>query len=87
MIGSFIEVDAEVSNEPEFPTKNDEKMDDEPALPQVETDRPDVFTLDLLKEPDEMQLGNTQNADRETDGKSAVDEWQDISLVTRCFLF
>ncbi|KAM4905527.1 DNA excision repair protein ERCC-5-like isoform 1-T2 [Sylvia borin] len=78
--GSFIEVDAEVSNEAEFPTKYDEKMDDEPTLPEMETDRPDVFTLDLLKESDEVQLGNTQNAEREADGKGEVDEWQDINL-------
>ncbi|XP_066032527.1 DNA excision repair protein ERCC-5 isoform X2 [Chamaea fasciata] len=78
--GSFIEVDAEVSNEAEFPTKYGEKMDDEPTFPEVETDRPDVFTLDLLKESDEVQLGNPQNAEREADGKAAVDEWQDISL-------
>ncbi|XP_063248456.1 DNA excision repair protein ERCC-5 [Prinia subflava] len=84
--GSFIEVDAEVSNEgevsneAEFPTKYDEKMDDEPALPEVETDRPDVFSPDLLKESDETQLGNTQNIEREADDKGAVDEWQDISL-------
>lgn len=87
LIGSFIEVDAEVSNEAEFPAKCDEKMSDEPTLPEVETDRPDVFTLDLPKESDEVQLGNTQNVEGEADGKGAVDEWQDISLVTRCFLF
>lgn len=87
LIGSFIEVDADVSNEAEFPTKYDEKMDDEPAFPEVETGRPDVSTLDLLKESDEVQLGNTQNAEREDDGKGAMDEWQDINLVTCCFMF
>ncbi|XP_068863630.1 DNA excision repair protein ERCC-5 isoform X2 [Aphelocoma coerulescens] len=74
--GSFIEVDAEISNEAEFPTK----YGDETALPEVETDRPDVVTQDLLKESDEVQLGNIQNVEREADGKDAVDEWQDISL-------
>ncbi|XP_032909207.1 DNA excision repair protein ERCC-5-like [Catharus ustulatus] len=78
--GSFIEVDAEVSNEAEFRPKYDEKMSDEPTLPEVETDRPDDLPVDLLKESDEVQLGNTQNAEREADGKGAVDEWQDISL-------
>uniref|UniRef100_A0A8C3R4M6 DNA repair protein complementing XP-G cells n=1 Tax=Cyanoderma ruficeps TaxID=181631 RepID=A0A8C3R4M6_9PASS len=78
--GSFIEVDAEVSNEAQFPTKYDEKTGDEPTLPEVEADRPDVLTVDLLKESDEVQLGNTQNVEREADGKGAVDEWQDISL-------
>ncbi|XP_062343803.1 DNA excision repair protein ERCC-5 [Cinclus cinclus] len=78
--GSFIEVDAEVSNEAEFPTKYDEKMGDELTLPEVETDRPEVLTLALLKESDEVQLGNTQNVAREADSKDAVDEWQDISL-------
>ncbi|XP_037996499.1 DNA repair protein complementing XP-G cells-like [Motacilla alba alba] len=80
--GSFIEVDAEVSNEAESPTptKYDEEVGDEPALPEVETDRPDAFTLDLVKESDEVQLGNTQNVEGEADGKGAVDEWQDISL-------
>ncbi|KAM4788115.1 DNA excision repair protein ERCC-5 [Cyanocitta cristata] len=74
--GSFIEVDAEISNEAEFPTK----YGDETALPEVETDRPDVVTQDLVKESDEVQLGNIQNVEREADGKDAVDEWQDISL-------
>ncbi|KAF4795176.1 DNA repair protein complementing XP-G cells [Turdus rufiventris] len=78
--GSFIEVDAEISNEAEFRPKYDEKMGDEPTLPEVETDPPDVLPEDLLKESDEVQLGNTQNAEREADGKGAVDEWQDISL-------
>ncbi|XP_054128344.1 DNA excision repair protein ERCC-5 [Melozone crissalis] len=78
--GSFIEVDAEVSHEAESPTKYDEKVGDEPTLAEVETDRPDAFTVDLQKESDEVQLGNTQNAEGEADGKGAVDEWQDISL-------
>ncbi|RLW07584.1 hypothetical protein DV515_00003854, partial [Chloebia gouldiae] len=78
--GSFIEVDAEVSNDAEFPTKRDEETSDEPTHAEVERDRPDVFTLDLLKESDEVQLGNTQNVERDTDDKAAVDEWQDISL-------
>lgn len=85
LIGSFIEVDAEISNEAEFRPKNDEKTCDEPTLPEVETDAPDVLPEDLLKESDEVQLGNTQNAEREADGKGAVDEWQDISLVTHYF--
>lgn len=78
--GSFIEVDAEVSNEAEFVTNYDEKMDDEPTLPEVKTDRPDAFSPDLLKESEDVQLENTQNVEREADGKDAVDEWQDISL-------
>ncbi|CAN8196333.1 unnamed protein product [Coccothraustes coccothraustes] len=78
--GSFIEVDAEVSYEAESPTKYDGKVGDEPTLAEVETDRPDAFTLGLLKESDEVQLGNTQNVEGEADGKGAVDEWQDISL-------
>ncbi|XP_050825737.1 DNA excision repair protein ERCC-5 isoform X2 [Serinus canaria] len=78
--GSFIEVDAEVSNEAESPTKYEEKVGDELTLAEVETDRPDAFTLDLLKESDEMQLVNTQKVEGEADGKGAVDEWQDISL-------
>ncbi|OWK62876.1 DNA repair protein complementing XP-G cells [Lonchura striata] len=78
--GSFIEVDAEVSNDAEFPTKYDEEMSDEPTRAEVETDRQDVFTLDVLKESDEVQLGNTQNVERNADGKAAVEEWQDISL-------
>ncbi|XP_066401257.1 DNA excision repair protein ERCC-5 [Molothrus aeneus] len=78
--GSFIEVDAEVSNEAESPTKYDEKVSDEPTLAEVETDRPDAFTLDLQKESDEVQSRNTQNVEGEAGGKGAVDEWQDISL-------
>ncbi|KFP59325.1 DNA repair protein complementing XP-G cells, partial [Cathartes aura] len=78
--GSFIEVDTEISNEAEFPTKCDEKLDDETALPEVETDRHDIVTQDLLKESDEAQLANNQNVEREDDGKDAADEWQDVSL-------
>ncbi|NXO60421.1 ERCC5 protein, partial [Aramus guarauna] len=78
--GSFIEVDTEINNEAEFPTKYDEKLDDEAALPEVETDEHDIVTQDLLKESDEVQLANDQNLAGEDDGKDAVDEWQDISL-------
>ncbi|XP_010295121.1 PREDICTED: DNA repair protein complementing XP-G cells [Phaethon lepturus] len=78
--GSFIEVDTEISNESEFPTKYDEKLGDETALPEVEMDRHDTVTHDLLKESDEVQLANDQNVEREDDGKDAADEWQDISL-------
>ncbi|XP_071311312.1 DNA excision repair protein ERCC-5 [Agelaius tricolor] len=78
--GSFIEVDAEVSNEAESPTKYGEKVSDEPTLAEMETDRPDAFTQDLQKESDEVQSRNTQNVEGEADGKGAVDEWQDISL-------
>ncbi|XP_074993677.1 DNA excision repair protein ERCC-5 isoform X2 [Calonectris borealis] len=78
--GSFIDVDTEISNEAEFPTKYDEKLGDETALPEVETDRHDIVTQDLLKESDEVQLANDQNVEREDDGKDAVDEWQDVSL-------
>ncbi|XP_072706003.1 DNA excision repair protein ERCC-5 isoform X2 [Ciconia boyciana] len=77
--GSFIEVDTEISNEAEFPTKYDEKLGDETALPEVETDRHDIVTQDLLKES-EVQLANDQSVEREDDGKDAADEWQDISL-------
>ncbi|NXH69512.1 ERCC5 protein, partial [Hydrobates tethys] len=78
--GSFIEVDTEISNEAEFPTKYDEKLSDETALPAVETDRGDTVTQDLLKESDEVQLANDQSVEREDDGKDAANEWQDISL-------
>ncbi|XP_009636855.1 DNA repair protein complementing XP-G cells [Egretta garzetta] len=78
--GSFIEVDTEINNEAEFPTKYDEKLGDETALPEVETDRRDTVTQDLLEESDEVQLANDQNVEREDDGKGAADEWQDISL-------
>ncbi|NWS21295.1 ERCC5 protein, partial [Pachyramphus minor] len=76
--GIFIEVDTEISSEAEFPIKYDEKLGDEAALSEEETDRRDV-THELLKES-EVQLGNAQNVQREADGKDAVDEWQDISL-------
>ncbi|NXV43156.1 ERCC5 protein, partial [Uria aalge] len=78
--GIFIEVDSEISNEAEFPTKYDEKLADETELPEVETDRRDIVTQDLLQESDEVQLANDQNVEREDDGKDAADEWQDISL-------
>ncbi|KAM6316654.1 DNA excision repair protein ERCC-5-like [Aegotheles albertisi] len=77
--GSFIEVDSEISNEAEFPTKYEEKLDDETVLPEMETDQHDIVTQDLLKES-EVQLANDQNVEREDDGKDAGDEWQDISL-------
>ncbi|NXK19973.1 ERCC5 protein, partial [Arenaria interpres] len=78
--GSFIEVDTEISNEAEFPAKYDEKLGDETALPEVETDRHDIVTQDLLQEPDEVQLANNQNVETEDYGKDAADEWKDISL-------
>ncbi|NXW20140.1 ERCC5 protein, partial [Circaetus pectoralis] len=78
--GIFIEVDTEISNEAEFPTKYDEKLGDETALPEVETDRHAVVTQDLLKDSDEVQLANDQNVERKDDGKDAADEWQDVSL-------
>ncbi|XP_014799606.1 PREDICTED: DNA repair protein complementing XP-G cells [Calidris pugnax] len=78
--GSFIEVDTEISNEAEFPAKYDEKLGDETALPEVETDRHDIVTQDLLQESDEVQLASDQNVETEDDGKDAADEWKDISL-------
>ncbi|NWU49050.1 ERCC5 protein, partial [Dromas ardeola] len=78
--GIFIEVDTEISNEAEFPTKYDEKLGDETEPPEVETDRHDIVTQDLLQESDEVQLANDQNVEREDDSKDAADEWQDISL-------
>ncbi|KFO99970.1 DNA repair protein complementing XP-G cells, partial [Calypte anna] len=78
--GSFIEVDTESSNEAEFPTNCDGKLHDETALPEVETDRHDVVTQDLLKESDEVQLANDQNVERKDDNKDADNEWQDINL-------
>ncbi|XP_010142839.1 PREDICTED: DNA repair protein complementing XP-G cells, partial [Buceros rhinoceros silvestris] len=77
--GCFIEVDTEISNEAEFPTKYDEKLGDETALPEVEMDRRDTVSQDLLKES-EVQMTSDQNVEREGDGKDAADEWQDISL-------
>nr|XP_009502567.1 PREDICTED: DNA repair protein complementing XP-G cells [Phalacrocorax carbo] len=76
--GSFIEVDTEISNEAEFPTKYDE-LGGETALPEMETDRHDTVTQDVLKES-EVQSANDENVEREGDGKDAVDEWEDISL-------
>ncbi|KFU89847.1 DNA repair protein complementing XP-G cells, partial [Chaetura pelagica] len=80
--GSFIEVDAEINNEAEFPAKYSEKLSDETALPEVETNGHRIVTQDLVKESDddEMQLANDQNVEREDDSKDAHNEWQDISL-------
>ncbi|NXG58247.1 ERCC5 protein, partial [Hemiprocne comata] len=80
--GIFIEVDTEINNEAEFPTKYSEKLGDETTLPEVKTDRHDIVTQDLLKksDDDEVQLPNDQNVEREDDGKDGRDEWQDISL-------
>ncbi|KAM6140757.1 DNA excision repair protein ERCC-5-like isoform 2-T2 [Pterocles gutturalis] len=77
--GSFIEVDTEISNETEFPAKSDEKLGGETAVPEMEMDRQDIVTQDLLKES-EVQLTNDQTVEREDDAKDAADEWQDISL-------
>ncbi|NXL60235.1 ERCC5 protein, partial [Chordeiles acutipennis] len=78
--GIFIEVDSEISNDAEFSTKYDESLGDEAALPEVEMDRHDIVTQDLLKESDELQLANNQNVEKEDDDKDAGNEWQDISL-------
>ncbi|XP_054255847.1 DNA excision repair protein ERCC-5 [Indicator indicator] len=78
--GSFIEVDAEVSKEHEFPTKYEEELSDERTHPEMETDGHAIITQGLLKESDEVQLANDQNVEIEDDGKDAADEWQDISL-------
>ncbi|XP_068017625.1 DNA excision repair protein ERCC-5 [Melanerpes formicivorus] len=76
--GSFIEVDAEVSKEDEFPTKYEEKLCDEGTHPEMERDGHAIVTQDLLKES-EVQLAN-KDVEIEDDGKDAADEWQDISL-------
>ncbi|NXF86049.1 ERCC5 protein, partial [Eubucco bourcierii] len=78
--GSFIEVDAEVSKEDEFPTNYEEQLSDERTVPEMEPDEHAVVTQDLLKESDEVQLANDQNVEREDCSKDASDEWQDISL-------
>ncbi|XP_053912924.1 DNA excision repair protein ERCC-5 [Cuculus canorus] len=78
--GSFIEVDTAISNEVQFLPKYDEKLVGETAFPEMETDRQDIVTQDLLKESDQVQLATNQNAEREDDGKDAADEWQNISL-------
>ncbi|NXS63680.1 ERCC5 protein, partial [Brachypteracias leptosomus] len=78
--GIFIEVDTEISNESEFTTKCEEKRGDETTLPEVETDRHNIVTQDLLTESDEVGLANDQNVAREDDGKDATDEWQDVNL-------
>ncbi|XP_021271355.1 DNA repair protein complementing XP-G cells-like [Numida meleagris] len=78
--GSFIEVDTIISNEDEFPAKYDERLGDKIALSEVEKDRHDIVTQDLLNESDEVQLTNSENAEKEDNSKDAEDEWQDISL-------
>lgn len=85
-IGSFIEVDAEISNEGDSPAKYDESLGEKPALSEMEKDKQDVVTQNL-QESDGAQLTNSQNAEQENDGKDAADEWQDISLVTPRYLF
>ncbi|XP_025945416.1 DNA repair protein complementing XP-G cells isoform X2 [Apteryx rowi] len=78
--GSFIEVDSEISNEAEFRTEYDEKLGDRTALTEMEKDRHDIVTKDIVEESDEVQFTNHQSVESENDGKDAVDEWQDISL-------
>ncbi|NWS47313.1 ERCC5 protein, partial [Probosciger aterrimus] len=77
--GSFIEVETEIGNEVEFPAECHEKLGDETALSEVETDRHGTVTQDLLKES-EVQLANNQSVDREDDDEDADNEWQGISL-------
>nr|XP_013809624.1 PREDICTED: DNA repair protein complementing XP-G cells isoform X2 [Apteryx mantelli mantelli] len=78
--GSFIEVDSEISNKAEFRTEYDEKLGDRTALTEMEKDRHDIVTKDIVEESDEVQFTNHQSVESENDGKDAVDEWQDISL-------
>uniref|UniRef100_A0A8C8EEQ5 ERCC5 protein n=1 Tax=Otus sunia TaxID=257818 RepID=A0A8C8EEQ5_9STRI len=73
-------LDTEVSNKTEFPSKCAEKLCVETAITEVEADKHDIVTQDLLKESDEVQLANDQNVERENYGKDAADEWQDINL-------
>ncbi|XP_015706948.1 DNA repair protein complementing XP-G cells isoform X1 [Coturnix japonica] len=78
--GSFIEVDAVISNEDAFPTEYDERLGDKTALSEAEEDGHDTITKNLLNESDEVQLTNSQGAEEEDNIKDAEDEWQDISL-------
>ncbi|NXL93756.1 ERCC5 protein, partial [Alectura lathami] len=77
--GSFIEVDTEVRSEGEFPPKHSERLGDRTALSEVERDGRGVVTQDL-QESDEVQLTNSQIAEKEGGSKDAEDEWQDINL-------
>lgn len=79
-------MDTEISNETESPPKYDEELGDKTAVLETEADRHDIVTQDLLKES-EVQLANDQDVEKEYDGEDAADEWQDISLVTSCYLF
>lgn len=79
-------MDTEISNEAESPPKCDEELGDKTAVLETEANRHDIVTQDLLKES-EVQLANNQNVEKEDDGEDAADEWQDISLVTSCYLF
>ncbi|KGL76888.1 DNA repair protein complementing XP-G cells, partial [Tinamus guttatus] len=78
--GSFIEVDTEISDEAELSTEYDEKLGDKTELAEMEKDRFDIVTEDAAKKPDEVQLANHQTVESESDGKDAVNEWQDVSL-------
>lgn len=81
-IGSFIEVDTVISNEDEFSTECDERLGDKTALSEMEEDGRDIVTQNLLNESDEVQLADSQNAEKEDNSKDAENELQDISLVT-----
>ncbi|NXY89406.1 ERCC5 protein, partial [Alcedo cyanopectus] len=74
--GIFIEVDTEINQEDEIPTKYDEELGDEATLPEVEPDRCDLVT----QEPDEVELASDQQDEREDGDKDAADEWKAISL-------
>ncbi|XP_015130007.1 DNA excision repair protein ERCC-5 isoform X2 [Gallus gallus] len=78
--GSFIEVDTVISNEDEFSTECDERLGDKTALSEMEEDGRDIVTQNLLNESDEVQLADSQNAEKEDNSKDAENEWQDISL-------
>lgn len=75
-------MDTVISNEDEFSTECDERLGDKTALSEMEEDGRDIVTQNLLNESDEVQLADSQNAEKEDNSKDAENELQDISLVT-----
>lgn len=88
---SFIEVDSESSKDAEChgatlrtlhaSIEYNEKLADEPASVQEDSNEEDGATENVQKNSEEVQLSISQDPETKRDGEDAADEWQNISLV------
>ncbi|KYO39401.1 DNA repair protein complementing XP-G cells isoform B [Alligator mississippiensis] len=87
---SFIEVDSESSKDAEChgatlrtlhaSIEYNEKLADEPASVQEDSNEEDGATENVQKNSEEVQLSISQDPETKRDGEDAADEWQNISL-------